>query len=53
MSLDDHYNENSLQPAYGTLVMQGGNAAAMPMDTLKDLGFVDFEESRFGLVASK
>ena len=53
VSLDDHYNEYSQQPGYDTLVVQGVNAAAMPMDTLKDLGFVDFEESRFGLVASK
>jgi len=52
-SLDDHYNEYSQQPGYDTLVVQGVNLAAMPMDELRDLGFVDFEESRFGLVASK
>ncbi|MGK6306014.1 RHS repeat-associated core domain-containing protein [Variovorax sp. DT-64] len=53
VSLDDHYNEHSQQPGYDTLVVQGVDAAAMPMDIFKDLGFVDFEESRFGLVASK
>jgi hypothetical protein len=52
-SLDDHYNENSQQPGYDTLVMQGVNLQAVPIDALKELGFVDFEESRFGLVAYK
>jgi hypothetical protein len=53
VSLDDHYNESSQRPGYDTLVVHGVNVAAMPLDTLKDLGFVEFEESRFGLVASK
>ena len=53
VSLDDHYNEYSQQPGYDTLVVQGVESAAMPMDELRDLGFVDFEESRMGLVAFK
>jgi hypothetical protein len=53
VSLDDHYNEYSQQPGYDTLIVQGVSSEAMSMDTLKDSGFVNFEESRFGFVASK
>lgn len=53
VSLDDHYSEYSQQPGYDTLIVQGVSSAAMPMDTFQDLGFVNFEESQFGLVVSK
>ena len=53
VSLDDHYNEFSQQPGYDTLIVQGIDVSAMQMNSLKDLGFIDFEESRFGLIAYK
>ena len=52
-TLDDHHNEHSHGETYDTLLVSGVTLQESALDSFRDLGFSEFDETEFGFIARK